>query len=105
MKDIVMVHGANCGGWCFDEFREVFEARGLTCQPPDLIDHGTDKGNGQDFLANWGMVDYRAQVDAFVRGLPARPQPLSIRTRCAVRFFACQGQMTTLVILMTLSYP
>ena len=36
-KDIVMLHGANCGGWCFDKFVPVFESRGLTCHAPDLI--------------------------------------------------------------------
>ena len=39
-KDIVMLHGANAGGWCFDKFAEVFAATGLTCHAPDLIGHG-----------------------------------------------------------------
>ena len=72
-KDIVMVHGANCGGWCFDEFRKVFEARGLTCHAPDLIGHGADKGAGKGILASVGMADYRAQMAAFVGALPERP--------------------------------
>ena len=29
-KDIVMIHGANEGGWCFDTFKAVFE--GLGCR-------------------------------------------------------------------------
>jgi hypothetical protein len=24
-KDIVMLHGASAGGWCFGKFRDVFE--------------------------------------------------------------------------------
>ncbi|MGH6865013.1 MAG: hypothetical protein ACREDO_02275 [Methyloceanibacter sp.] len=44
-EDIVMLHGANCGGWCFDEFRKVFEGRGWTCHTPDLVGHGKDKAN------------------------------------------------------------
>ena len=26
-KDIVMLHGASAGGWCFDKFREVSRER------------------------------------------------------------------------------
>lgn len=41
-KDIVMLHGASAGGWCFDQFRGVFESRDFTCHAPDLIGHGKD---------------------------------------------------------------
>ena len=40
-KEIVMLHGASEGGWCFDPFRAVFEGLGWTCHTPDLIGHGT----------------------------------------------------------------
>ncbi|MEZ5827229.1 MAG: alpha/beta hydrolase [Hyphomicrobiales bacterium] len=72
-KHVVMVHGANCGGWCFDGFRKVFEARGFTCHAPDLIGHGADKSTGKGTLASVGMADYRAQMAAFVKSLPERP--------------------------------
>jgi pimeloyl-ACP methyl ester carboxylesterase len=72
-KTIVMVHGANCGGWCFDGFRKVFEARGFTCHAPDLIGHGADKATGKGTLAGVGMADYRAQMTAFVEALPEKP--------------------------------
>jgi pimeloyl-ACP methyl ester carboxylesterase len=72
-KTIVMVHGANCGGWCFDEFRKVFEARGFTCHAPDLIGHGAEKETGRGALASVGMADYRAQMTAFVKALPEKP--------------------------------
>lgn len=72
-KTIVMVHGANCGGWCFDEFRKVFEARGFTCHAPDLIGHGAEKAEGETSLASAGMADYRAQMAAFMKALPEKP--------------------------------
>lgn len=72
-KTIVMVHGANCGGWCFDEFRKVFATRGFTCHAPDLIGHGADKETGRGTLASVGMADYRAQMTAFVEALPEKP--------------------------------
>ena len=33
-KDIVMLHGANAGGWCFDKFKAVFEARASPAMRP-----------------------------------------------------------------------
>jgi non-heme chloroperoxidase len=72
-RHIVMVHGANCGGWCFDEFRKVFEARELTCHAPDLVGHGEDKATAKGTLPSLGMADYRAQMAAFVAALPERP--------------------------------
>ena len=35
-----MVHGAFCGGWTFDVFRQPFEAAGHTVQAPDLLGRG-----------------------------------------------------------------
>ena len=72
-KDIVMLHGANCGGWCFDRFRDVFAGRGLTCHAPDLIGHGAAKADAQESLAGVGIADYRAQMAEFVKALPERP--------------------------------
>jgi pimeloyl-ACP methyl ester carboxylesterase len=67
------VHGANAGGWCFDEFRKVFESRGFTCHAPDLIGHGNDKGNAATALLNVGIADYRDQIEALLETLPVRP--------------------------------
>ena len=72
-KTIVLVHGANCGGWCFDVFRKVFEARGFTCHAPDLIGYGADKADGIKKLTGVGMADYRAQMTAYVEALPEKP--------------------------------
>ena len=55
-KTVVMVHGVNCGGWCFEPFREVFEARGYDCHTPDLIGHGADKADGIASLATVGII-------------------------------------------------
>ena len=39
MTPIIMVHGAFCGGWTFDAFRQSFEARGHPCLTPNLRGH------------------------------------------------------------------
>lgn len=72
-KDIVMIHGANEGGWCFDTFKTVFESRGWTCHAPDLIGHGTRAKDAARILVGVGMADYRAELRAFLQALPPQP--------------------------------
>ncbi len=38
-KNVVLIHGAFCGGWCFGDIMPVFAARGWACQAPDLPFH------------------------------------------------------------------
>ena len=72
-KDIVMIHGANEGGWCFDTFKTVFESLGWTCHAPDLIGHGTRAEDAAKILVGVGMADYRAELRTFLETLPPRP--------------------------------
>ncbi len=72
-KDIVMIHGANEGGWCFDTFKTVFEGLGWTCHTPDLIGHGTKGADAAKTLVGVGMADYRAELEAFLKTLPPKP--------------------------------
>jgi non-heme chloroperoxidase len=72
-KDIVMVHGANAGAWCFDEFRPVFEGLGWTCHTPDLIGHGSKAIPGGANLVGVGMADYRAQLEALLKTFASPP--------------------------------
>ncbi|HXG79080.1 MAG TPA: alpha/beta hydrolase [Methyloceanibacter sp.] len=71
-KDIVMLHGANEGTWCFDRFRAVFESLGWTCHAPDLIGHGARTAEAKA-LAGIGMADYRSELEAFLKTLPPEP--------------------------------
>ena len=72
-KDIVMLHGASAGGWCFDKFRAVFEGLGWTCHTPDLVGHGKDKAGADQKLGGIGLADYRAEFAAFLNTLPPQP--------------------------------
>ena len=72
-KDIVMIHGANKGGWCFDTFKTVFERLGRTCHAPDLIGHGTRAADAAKTLVGVGMADYRTELEAFLETLPPKP--------------------------------
>ena len=68
-----MVHGVNCGGWCFETFETVFKARGYECFAPDLVGHDADKANGIENLAGVGIADYLAQMRDLVAQLPSKP--------------------------------
>ena len=72
-KDIVMVHGASCGGWCFDPFRAVFEGLGWTCHTPDLIGHGKDATGAAARLVGVGLADYRNQLLGLLKAFPTPP--------------------------------
>jgi pimeloyl-ACP methyl ester carboxylesterase len=80
-KDIVMLHGASEGGWCFDKFRGVFEGLGWTCHAPDLIGRGKDKAGVDEKL---GLTNYRAEFAAFLETLLPKPVLLG-HSRGAVR--------------------
>ena len=72
-KDIVMLHGASAGGWCFDKFRAVFEGLGWTCHTPDLVGHGKDTAGADQKLGGIGLADYRTEFAAFLNTLPPQP--------------------------------
>jgi pimeloyl-ACP methyl ester carboxylesterase len=72
-KDIVMLHGASAGGWCFDNFRDVFEGRGWTVHTPDLVGHGRDKEGADQKLIGVGLAEYRADFAEVLKILPTHP--------------------------------
>jgi pimeloyl-ACP methyl ester carboxylesterase len=72
-KDIVMLHGASAGGWCFDTFRDVFEGNGWAVHTPDLIGHGRDKESADRKLVGMGLADYRAEFASVLGKLPPQP--------------------------------
>lgn len=72
-KDIVMLHGANAGGWCFETFDKVFEELGWTCHAPDLMGHGAQKADAAKVLLDKGIADYRDEMRTFVQSLGTKP--------------------------------
>lgn len=57
-----MVHGAFCGGWVFDAFRQPFEAAGFTVLSPDLRGHGAGDRPGE--VGGLSMADYASDIAA-----------------------------------------
>lgn len=68
---VVMVHGAFCGGWVFEDFREPFETAGHRVHCPDLRGHGPDEPRSA--VAGVSMSDYAADITAFCAGLDEPP--------------------------------
>lgn len=68
---IVMVHGAFCGGWTFDQFRRPFEAAGHACLTPDLPGHAV--GARREQVVGLSIADYAKHVAAVVAAQPAPP--------------------------------
>ena len=101
-KDIVMLHGANAGGWCFDDFAKVFEAKGFTCHAPDLIGHGENKGSAMTSLAGVGIADYRSQMEAFLKDFASPPVLLGHSMGAVIaQQLAAQGLVRSLILVQS----
>lgn len=68
---IVFVHGAFCGGWAFDRFREPFEAAGFETHAPNLPHH--ERGGDLEELAKTGVKEYAQAISLYLRELRAPP--------------------------------
>ncbi|MGD9814460.1 MAG: alpha/beta hydrolase [Hyphomonadaceae bacterium] len=66
---VVFVHGAFCGGWAFDSFRQPFEAAGFESHAPNLPHH--ERGADLEQLAQTGVKDYAHAISHYLRGLRA----------------------------------
>ncbi|MEX2166741.1 MAG: alpha/beta hydrolase [Methyloceanibacter sp.] len=99
-KDIVMLHGANAGGWCFDEFCKVFKELGWTCHAPDLIGHGARKADAAKVLLNKGIADYRDEMRAFVKSLAVPPVLLGHSMGAVIaQQLAAEGLASVLILV------
>ncbi len=68
---VVFVHGAFCGGWAFDAFREPFEAAGFETHAPNLPHH--ERGADLEQLAQTGLKDYAEALVRYAHTLRAPP--------------------------------
>jgi pimeloyl-ACP methyl ester carboxylesterase len=68
---IVFVHGAFCGGWAFDAFREPFDGAGFETHAPNLPHH--ERGADLEQLTQTGLKDYAQAITLYAKGLRAPP--------------------------------
>jgi non-heme chloroperoxidase len=69
---VVMLHGAFCGGWAFEKFRQPFEAAGYVVHTPDMRHHEVGK-KPPPALGRVSVRDYASDVEALVKSLDAPP--------------------------------
>lgn len=62
---IIMIHGAFCGGWVFDAFRQPFEAAGHRVLAPDLRGHGAIDRPSE--VGGLSMADYASDTAGLCR--------------------------------------
>src|SRR4029079_6470383 len=99
-KDIVMLHGANAGGWGFEDFDKVFAAESFTCHAPDLIGHGENKASAMTSLAGIGIADYRSEMEAFLKGFASPPVRVGHSMGAVIaQQLAAQGLARSLILV------
>jgi non-heme chloroperoxidase len=69
---LVMIHGAFCGPWSFDEFRKPFEKIGFAVHAPALRYH--DRGpQPPPALGKVSLLDYASDLESFIARLSETP--------------------------------
>ena len=103
MTAIVMVHGAFCGGWCFDTFRAPFEAAGFEVAAPDLRGHAAEAPSGA--VIGVSMSDYAADIARFCDGLDEPPVLLGHSMGGLVAQLAARRAKVRALVLLAPSPP
>ncbi|HLZ74540.1 alpha/beta hydrolase [Phenylobacterium sp.] len=103
MTAIVMVHGAFCGGWCFEAFRAPFEAAGFEVIAPDLRGHAADAPTGA--VIGVSMSDYAADIAKLCDSLAEPPVLLGHSMGGLVAQLAARRAKIRALVLLAPSPP
>ncbi|WP_293682400.1 alpha/beta hydrolase [uncultured Phenylobacterium sp.] len=103
MPTVVMTHGAFCGGWSFEAFREPFEAAGWQVLTPDLPGHSGGPGGGR--VAGLSMSDYAKAVERVCVELPEPPVLLGHSMGGLVAQMAARRVRPRALVLLAPSAP
>ncbi len=73
-KTVLLIHGAFCGGWCFQDFLPVLTARGFSCHAADLRFHVSGPARDPDpQLALTSIADYTRDMAELAARFPEPP--------------------------------
>lgn len=103
MTQIVMAHGAFCGGWAFDGFRSPFEAAGFEVIAPDLRGHAA--GDPPHAVVGVSMSDYAADVAGLCASLPEPPVLMGHSMGGLVALMAARRAPIRALVLLSPSPP
>jgi pimeloyl-ACP methyl ester carboxylesterase len=67
-RTIVFVHGAFCGGWVWERFREPFDEAGYAVRTPNLPCH--EEGPNLTALAGAGVRDFAEALGRYIKAIP-----------------------------------
>jgi pimeloyl-ACP methyl ester carboxylesterase len=100
---VILVHGAFCGGWAFDRFREPLEAAGHNCLAIDLPGH-QDRGD-RTAVTGLSMSRYAAEVAAMIGRCEAPPIVIGHSMGGLIAAMAAGRAQTDGVIMLAPSAP
>jgi pimeloyl-ACP methyl ester carboxylesterase len=100
---ILMVHGAFCGGWVYDDFAVPFIEAGHRVVAPDLPGHGAQAG--RTAVAGLSMSDYAAAIASAAAKLETPPVLLGHSLGGLVAMLAAMRVRTQGLILLAPSPP
>lgn len=103
MTRIIMVHGAFCGGWAFERFREPFEAAGFDVSAPDLRGHGPADPPGA--VTGVSMSDYAADIADLCRAQATPPVLIGHSMGGLVTQMAARRAPVSALVLLAPSPP
>ncbi|MBI1200700.1 MAG: alpha/beta fold hydrolase [Phenylobacterium sp.] len=103
MPTVVMTHGAFCGGWAFEAFRQPFEAAGWDVLAPDLPGHA--EGDARDAVAGLSMSDYANALVGLCATLPEPPVLLGHSMGGLVSQIAARRVRARALVLLAPSAP
>jgi non-heme chloroperoxidase len=69
---VVMIHGAFCGGWVFEDWRALFEANGFRVHTPTLRYHDCGQNPPRE-LGTTSVLDYADDLQAVIENLDQPP--------------------------------
>jgi len=70
----VMIHGAFCGGWVFEQMAAFFRAEGYQVHCPTLVHHDAAPGDvPHPALGTVSLRDYERELSRLIDGLPEKP--------------------------------
>lgn len=100
---IILVHGAFCGSWAFDRFREPLEEAGFSCSAIDLLGH-KDRGD-RVAVTGVSMSRYAADVAHEISRCDTPPVVIGHSLGGLVAAMAASRARTSGVIMLAPSAP
>lgn len=70
---VLFIHGAFCGGWCFEGWVQKFRDAGFAALSPDLPEHGEGIAASGPGLCGMGLGDYLTALQRHIDSLAQKP--------------------------------